>query len=195
MRSTSSRPPWPGDAQVESGSSDGNCRACMVEVEGERVLAASRIRHPAPGMEVRTDTERARHSRRGVFELLLADQPPRETAREHDSRFWGWTERIGLDESRFPVRDSIPAPDSSHPAMRVAPDACIQCNLCVRACREVQVNNVIGMAWRGQSDHVAWPSPVEQRGAGPPDRVPGRSAPRVAPRNLACCHVAFIMTR
>ena len=70
---------------------DGNCRACMVEVEGERVLAASCIRRPAPGMTVRTDTERARHSRRTVFELLLADQPARETAHEHDSRFWGWT--------------------------------------------------------------------------------------------------------
>ena len=81
---------------------DGNCRACMVEVEGERVLAASCIRRPAPGMKVRTDTERARHSRRTVFELLLADQPPRASAREHDSRFWSWTERVGLDESRFP---------------------------------------------------------------------------------------------
>ena len=135
---------------------DGNCRACMVEVEGERVLAASCIRRPAPGMKVRTDTERARHSRRTVFELLLADQPPRASAREHDSRFWSWTERVGLDESRFPVRRSPPAPDSSHPAMRVALDACIQCNLCVRACREVQVNDVIGMAYRGHGSSIVF---------------------------------------
>ena len=135
---------------------DGNCRACMVEVEGERVLAASCIRRPAPGMKVRTDTERARHSRRTVFELLLADQPPRERAREHDSRFWRWTERVGLDGSRFPVRGSPPAPDASHPAMRVALDACIQCGLCVRACREVQVNDVIGMAYRGHGSSIVF---------------------------------------
>ena len=135
---------------------DGNCRACMVEVEGERVLAASCIRHPTPGMTVKTDTERARHSRRGVFELLLADQPARDAAHEHDSRFWGWTDRIGLDESRYPVRESAPAPDSSHPAMRVALDACIQCNLCVRACREVQVNDVIGMAYRGHGSSIVF---------------------------------------
>ena len=128
----------------------------MVEVEGERVLAASCIRHPAPGMKVKTDTERARHSRRGVFELLLADQPARAAAHEHDSRFWGWTDRIGLEASRFPVRDSAPAPDASHPAMRVALDACIQCNLCVRACREVQVNDVIGMAWRGHGSSIVF---------------------------------------
>ena len=57
---------------------DGNCRACMVEVEGERILAASCIRKPAPDMVVKTATERAVKARRMVMELLLADQPPRE---------------------------------------------------------------------------------------------------------------------
>ena len=47
-----------------------------------------------------------------------------------------------------------PASDWSHPAMAVNLDACIQCTLCVRACREVQVNDVIGMAYRG---HEAMP--------------------------------------
>ncbi|MGB3718491.1 MAG: 2Fe-2S iron-sulfur cluster-binding protein, partial [Hyphomicrobiaceae bacterium] len=51
---------------------DGNCRACMVEIEGERVLAASCIRKPTPGMKVKTASERARKSREMVFELLIA---------------------------------------------------------------------------------------------------------------------------
>ena len=55
--------------------SDGNCRACMVEIEGERVLAASCKRKVSEGMVVKTDTERADKSRRMVFELLLADMP------------------------------------------------------------------------------------------------------------------------
>ncbi len=54
---------------------DGNCRACMVEIEGERVLAASCIRRPAEGMTVATDSRRAGSARALVFELLLADQP------------------------------------------------------------------------------------------------------------------------
>ena len=54
---------------------DGNCRVCMVEVEGERVLAASCIRKPTPGMKVKTATERAQNARRMVAEMLLADQP------------------------------------------------------------------------------------------------------------------------
>src|SRR5438270_4512244 len=54
---------------------DGNCRACMVEVKGERVLAASCCRKPAAGMEVTTDSPRAQHSQKMVVELLLADMP------------------------------------------------------------------------------------------------------------------------
>ena len=59
---------------------DGNCRACMVEIEGERVLAASCIRKPAAGMKVVSASERAKTARRMVMELLLADQPERPVA-------------------------------------------------------------------------------------------------------------------
>jgi formate dehydrogenase major subunit len=129
--------------------SDGNCRACMVEIEGERVLAASCIRTPSRSMVVNTASERAKNSRRTVFELLLADQPERPVARDADSKLWRWADRIGIADSRFPTRTTTAAPDPTHPAMAVHLDACIQCNLCVRACREVQVNDVIGMAYRG----------------------------------------------
>ncbi len=134
---------------------DGNCRACMVEVECERVLAASCQRRAAPGMVVRTGTERARASRRMVMEMLVADQPARETAHQHDSRLWQWAERLDVTGSRFPRRAAV-APDPSHPAMRVSLDACIHCNLCVRACREVQVNDVIGMAYRGIGSKIVF---------------------------------------
>jgi formate dehydrogenase major subunit len=130
---------------------DGNCRACMVEVEGERVLAASCIRQPTAGMKVSTASERATTARRMVMELLVADQPAREDAHDQGSRLWQWAEQMAVTESRFPARHQ-PAPDWSHPAMAVQLDACIQCTLCVRACREVQVNDVIGMAWRGHHE-------------------------------------------
>ena len=134
---------------------DGNCRACMVEVEGERVLAASCQRRAHPGMVVHSASERAVSARRMVMELLVADQPPRAGARQHDSKLWQWAERMDVAESRFPARPA-PAPDPSHPAMRVHLDACIHCNLCVRACREVQVNDVIGMAYRGAGSKIVF---------------------------------------
>ncbi|MFZ0569399.1 MAG: molybdopterin-dependent oxidoreductase, partial [Rhodomicrobium sp.] len=131
---------------------DGNCRACMVEVEGERVLTASCIRKPAEGMKVKTASERAVKARAMVMELLLADQPAKPEAHDDISKFWAWAERTGVTKSRFPALEKHPAPDLSHPAMAVQLDACIQCNLCMRACREVQVNDVIGMAYRGHGE-------------------------------------------
>ena len=134
---------------------DGNCRACMVEIEGERNLAAACIRRPKPAMDVRVASHRATTARRSVFELLLADQPPREVAHDADALFWRWADRLGVHQSRFP-QDRGPRPDTSHPAMSVFLDACIHCNLCVRACREVQVNDVIGMAYRGHHSQVVF---------------------------------------
>ena len=135
---------------------DGNCRACMVEIEGERVLAASCIRKPSEGMVVVTDSARARGARRMVVEMLLADQPEREVAHDRSSHLWDVADAQGLQASRLPTMEveRIPLLDDSHVAMRVNLDACIQCGLCVRACREVQVNDVIGMAGRG---HDTWP--------------------------------------
>lgn len=137
---------------------DGNCRACMVEIEGERVLAASCIRKPESGMEVKTASERARKARAMVMELLLADQPALEDSHDRNSRFWLWAKEQGVLSSRFPSRDkeSAPAADLSHSAMAVQLDACIHCNLCVRACREVQVNDVIGMAKRGSEEKIVF---------------------------------------
>ena len=134
---------------------DGNCRACMVEIEGERVLAASCIRAPTEGMTVDTASDRAASARRMVFELLIADQPGRAAAHDSDSRLWRWADRIGIADSRFDAR-TAPAADPSHPAMAVNLDACINCTLCVRACREVQVNDVIGMAHRGSGAKIVF---------------------------------------
>jgi len=135
---------------------DGNCRACMVEVAGERVLAPSCLRRPTPGMVVTTDSPRAASARAVVMELLLADQPPRAEAHDPDSSLWKWADLVGVTSSRFPRRAVMPAADRTHPAMAVQLDACIQCGLCVRACREVQVNDVIGMAYRNHAAKVVF---------------------------------------
>ncbi len=130
---------------------DGNCRACMVAIEGERTLAASCIREPSEGMVVTTDQPREKQARRMVMELLVADQPAQEVAHDKSAHLWDMAATQDVSESRFPQKDPdhVPLLDDSHVAMSVNLDACIQCGLCVRACREVQVNDVIGMAGRG----------------------------------------------
>ncbi|MCZ6604516.1 MAG: formate dehydrogenase subunit alpha [Alphaproteobacteria bacterium] len=137
---------------------DGNCRTCVVEVKGERALAASCIRKASDGMVVETRNDRARAARAGVVELLMADQPGPADAHDRGSLLWQWAEILGATESRYPARhpSEVVAPDMSHPAMAVQLDACIHCGLCVRACREVQVNDVIGMSGRGTDTKIVF---------------------------------------
>ena len=132
---------------------DGNCRACVVEVKGERVLAASCCRMPAPGMEITTDSERAVKSQKMVLELLLSDMPvERHTL---DSELDQWVSKLGVGKPRF-ARRHQPQADLSHHGIAVNLDSCIQCTRCVRACREEQVNDVIGYAFRGEHSKIVF---------------------------------------
>jgi len=143
---------------------EGNCRACMVEIEGERVLAPSCCRSVQPGMKVKASSERARKSQDMVLELLLAEMPQdgfkwlEDDAAQPHGELSQWAAKAGVN-----VRPTLqaltreqPAPDLSHPAMAVNLSACIQCTRCVRACREVQVNDVIGYAGRGAQARIVF---------------------------------------
>jgi formate dehydrogenase major subunit len=131
---------------MEGMRADGNCRTCMVEIKGERVLAPSCCRYPADGMEIATDSTRAVLSQKMSIELLLADVAA--TAYTLDSELDRWARKLGVGKPRFAPRRQ-PSADCSHPAIAVHLDACIQCKRCLRACREEQVNDVIGYAFRG----------------------------------------------
>ncbi len=132
---------------------DGNCRACVVEIEGERVLAASCCRRPSEGMVVNSRGERPRKAQRLVLELLQSDMA--ETCYSHHNELDQWSTKLALGKPRFPGRRQ-PAEDLSHPAIAVNLDACIQCTRCLRACREEQVNNVIGYAMRGSASSIVF---------------------------------------
>jgi formate dehydrogenase major subunit len=138
---------------MEGMRPDGNCRTCMVEIKGERVLAPSCCRFPKEGMEVTTNSERALLSQKMSLELLLSDVP--ETSYTLHSELDFWAKKLSVGKPRFAARHQ-PAEDLSHPAMAVHLDACIQCNRCVRACREEQVNVVIGYAFRGGHSKIVF---------------------------------------
>jgi formate dehydrogenase major subunit len=124
-----------------------------VEIKGERVLAPSCCRFPTQGMEVTTNSPRALTSQKMVLELLLSDMPEQEYTL--DNRLKQWAQRLGVGKPRFEKREQ-PKADLSHPAIAVNLDACIQCTRCVRACREVQVNDVIGYAGRGEHSKIVF---------------------------------------
>ena len=132
---------------------DGNCRACMVEIKGERVLAPSCCRKPAPGMDVTTDNARALASQKMVLELLLSDIPKKRHTL--NSELDQWVVKLGVGKPRF-ARRRQPRADLSHYGIAVNLDSCIQCTRCVRACREEQVNDVIGYAFRGEHSRIVF---------------------------------------
>src|SRR3981189_2881762 len=132
---------------------DGNCRACVVEIKGERVLAPSCCRTPKDGMEVTTDNPRSVASQKMVLELLLSDIP--EKSYTLNSELDRWAKELKVGKPRFESRHQ-PKADLSHSAMAVNLDACIQCTRCLRACREEQVNDVIGYAHRGEHSKIVF---------------------------------------
>ena len=143
---------------------DGNCRACVVEIKGERTLAPSCCRAVTPNMEVQASSERAVKSQKMVLEMLLSDMPDQgykwdeqnEALQHGELSQWADRMDVAVRPELKALRREQPAADVSHPAMAVNLDACIQCNRCVRACREEQVNDVIGYALRGSHSEIVF---------------------------------------
>jgi formate dehydrogenase major subunit len=143
---------------------DGNCRACVVEVKGERTLAPSCCRSASAGMEVQSKSERAVKSQKMVLEMLLSDMPDAgykwdaQDEKLQHGELSQWADQAGVTvrPALKALRREQPVADVSHPAMAVNLDACIQCNRCVRACREEQVNDVIGYALRGSHSAIVF---------------------------------------
>ncbi len=131
----------------------GNCRACMVEIQGERALAPACCRQAQTGMQVDSASARARKAQEMVLELLLSDMPERGYTRH--SELDDWAGRLNIGKPRFAPR-AEPAADLSHSAIAVHMDACIQCTRCLRACRDEQVNDVIGLALRGPQSKIVF---------------------------------------
>src|SRR4030081_3333145 len=104
-------------------------------------------------MEVSSDSPRAVHAPKVVGEMLAADVP--ERVYKLDSELSHWKRWLKVGVPRFEARAQPPA-DLSHPAMAVNLDACIQCTRCVRGCREEQVNDVIGYAFRGLDSKIVF---------------------------------------
>ena len=127
------------------------CRVCAVEVEGARVLAAACIRQVEPGMQVRTTSDRVERSRRMLVELLMADHPTPCTRQQQlgTCELEGLASRYGLEQPRFARRAVTNGLDFSSPVIAVDHNACILCDRCIRACDDIQVNEVIGRNGKG----------------------------------------------
>ena len=136
------------------------CRVCVVEVENARTLPAACIRQVEDGMVVRTDTERVRRTRRTLVEMLEARQPEAQERRKPAERdeLARLGRRLHADPARFAASsvNTGPPQDLSSPVIAVDHNACILCDRCIRACDDVQVNDVIGRAGKGCNTRIAF---------------------------------------
>ena len=136
----------------------GVCRMCAVDV-GERVLAASCVRTCEPGMQVKTATAEIESHRKMLTELLMSDQPPpAQDAREStlgDNALFALARRYGARGDRLPAGEGRPRDDSS-PVIAVNHQACILCDRCIRACDDLQNNEVIGRSGKGYGARIAF---------------------------------------
>jgi len=137
----------------------GVCRVCAVDV-GARVYAAACVRPCEDGMDVKTATPEVEQRRATLTQLLMADQPPtdqdpKETTTA-DNELLALARRYGIERE-----DGIPlgggrGEDFSNPVIAVNHDACILCDRCVRACDDIQGNDVIGRSGKGYSTLIAF---------------------------------------
>jgi formate dehydrogenase major subunit len=142
----------------------GVCRVCVVDTGG-RALAAACVRPCDDGMEVRTDTEEVHLSRRVLTELLLSDQPPRDEDPKQtttgDNELLALADQVGANGAGSTADGALPCgsgrgTDASNPVIAVDHDACILCDRCVRACDDIQNNDVIGRSGKGASTRIAF---------------------------------------
>ena len=136
----------------------GVCRMCVVDV-GERVLAAACVRQCSAGMKVRTATPEVEARRATLTELLMADQlPPAEDPREAttgDNELLALARRYDAWGDRLPRANGRPC-DISSSVIDVNHQACILCDRCIRACNEIQSNEVIGRTGKGFEARIAF---------------------------------------
>jgi formate dehydrogenase major subunit len=137
----------------------GVCRMCVVDV-GAPAFAASCVRACESGMQVKTGTPEVERSRAVLTRLLVSDQPARE--RDPKQTTIGGNELLALAD-RYGVSQSDGLPcgsgrgaDLSSPVIAVDHDACILCDRCVRACDDIQGNDVIGRSGKGFGTHIAF---------------------------------------
>lgn len=133
----------------------GSCRMCLVEATGARGLVAACVYPVAEGMEVRTNTEKCRQSRKMTLELLLSKHKKKclSCERNHNCELQKLSLGYGVDEDRFQGENFVLPIDDAAPAVVRDNDKCISCSRCVAACEKQHVN-AIGHIGRGFSVHI-----------------------------------------
>ncbi len=129
----------------------GACRVCVVEVENQRSLVASCAMPVSPGMVVRTDTQRVREAQKMVVELLWASGDHNCLVCESNGNceLQDLIYRFKIEKPRFDIDPPGYAIERSNTMIQRDLNKCVLCGRCIRACNEIQVNEVLDFFERG----------------------------------------------
>ncbi|MCD4707510.1 MAG: [FeFe] hydrogenase, group A [Candidatus Sabulitectum sp.] len=143
----------------------GNCRVCVVEVEGWNTLVPACVTPITPNMVVRTDSPRVRRTRKLLLELILADHNNNcpECGRNGNCELQSLAERYNIRLNRFQTDGKPESLIQVSPGIMRDSSKCIMCTRCVRTCEELQSVAVIKSVGRSAEIHIGT---FEERGLG-----------------------------
>jgi predicted molibdopterin-dependent oxidoreductase YjgC len=134
----------------------GACRVCVVEVKGARTLVSSCCMPVSPGMEIKTDTKTVRDTQRLIVELLWSSGDHNCLTCEQNGKcelqdliYW-----LKIEKPRFDIESPGYALENSNAMISRDLNKCILCGRCVRACNEIQVNEILDFSMRGSKAKV-----------------------------------------
>ncbi|QTA87411.1 Formate dehydrogenase domain-containing protein [Desulfonema magnum] len=165
---------------LKGATPTGECRICVVEVEGARTLMASCVTPASNGMVVRTESQKVIEARRLIIQLMLASGNHNCAVRGSDDKDWTqfqlsvqqednsselcpvWGDcrlqdlayRYQVSGERFPKTETLFPMETVNPFIVRDFSRCIRCGRCVQACNEVQVNKAINFGYRGASTKI-----------------------------------------
>ena len=134
----------------------GVCRVCAVEVEGARTLVPSCHRKIEPGMVIQTDSERVARAQKTLVAMLMADHGAESESLNCELTALAEQLEAKNGVSDLPPKEAGQAQDFSSAVIAVDHSACILCDRCIRACTDVQGNNVIGRGGKGSSAKIVF---------------------------------------
>ncbi len=136
---------------LEGHSPLGACRVCTVEVAGAPTLAAACSMPVREGMEILTNSKRARNARRTVVDLLLSEHEGECTTceRGHDCELKELAGNLGIREIRYPGETAGGEIDISTASLVRDSAKCIKCRRCITACTSIQAIGAIAPQGRG----------------------------------------------
>ncbi len=147
----------PSLCYLKGTTATGSCRVCVVEVEGARTLLPACATAAAPGMVIRTESERVSAARRMVIELLLASGNHNclicEANGECELQALAYRYQVPTPSFAPPLDTPYYYEDNNSMIVRDF-SKCIMCGRCVRACNERQVNQAISIGYRGHHNKI-----------------------------------------